>query len=89
MKKGSGNSLRVEVTCEAIYVYTTDANPSGRFISALNAISVENLVTALRNKTILDVAIVVSREFLIKKGERILIKTVEFTGDEKVKNGKL
>ena len=78
MKKGSGNSLRVEVTCEAIYVYTTDANPSGRFIPALNAILVEKLVTALRNKITFEVAIVVSIELLIKKGERNLIKIVEF-----------
>ena len=55
----------------------------------LNAISVEILVTDLRNKITFDIAILVSRELLIRKGEKILIKIVEFTGDEKVKNGKL
>ena len=53
----------------------------------LNTISVEILVTALRKKITFDVAILVSRELLIRKGERILIKIVEFTGDESVKNG--
>ena len=45
-------------------------------------------MTALRNKITFDVAIVVSIELLIKKGERNLIKIVEFNWDEKVKDGK-
>ena len=52
----------------------------------LNAISVEILVTTLRNKIIFDVAIVVSIELLIEKCERILIKIVDFNRHEKVQD---
>ena len=69
----------VTVTSFNTHLYCTAVEREEHLIHRfLNVISREILVTALRNKITFGVAIAVSIELLIKKGERILIEAVDF-----------
>ena len=75
----------VRVTSLNIYLHPNavkrEVHPTHRF---LKAISVDILLIALRSKITCDDDILYSAELKIRNPEIILIKIVEFSGDEKV-----